>query len=114
MNSDGEWVEIGGADDIPKQGARTVLTAAGTIGLFRTADGEVFAIDNACPHLAGPLTQGIVHGRKVTCPLHNLVINLTTGQADGPDGGCVATYPVKQEGGRLFLDVSSLRRKRVA
>ncbi len=75
------WIAIGTIDDIPLRGARCVKTPQGKIGVFRTADNEVFAIEDHCPHKGGPLTQGIVHGTSVTCPLHNWVISLETGKA---------------------------------
>ena len=65
------WIDIGSLDDIPREGARVVRTAAGCVAVFRTADDAVFAIDDACPHKGGPLSEGIVHGHSVTCPLHN-------------------------------------------
>ena len=99
------WIDIGRIDDIPVRGARVVRTAAGCIAVFRTADHEAFAIDDACPHKAGPLSQGIVHARSVTCPLDNWVISLESGTAQGADEGRVATYPLKIENGRLLLDL---------
>jgi nitrite reductase (NADH) small subunit len=99
------WIDIGRIDDIPVRGARVVRTSAGCIAVFRTADDEAFAIDDVCPHKAGPLSQGIVHARSVTCPLHNWVISLETGRAQGADEGSVARYPLKIESGRLLLDL---------
>jgi nitrite reductase (NADH) small subunit len=98
------WIDIGRIEDIPVRGARVVRTAAGCVAVFRTADNEAFAIDDACPHKAGPLSQGIVHGKAVTCPLHNWVISLESGAAQGADEGSVTTYPLKIENGRLLLD----------
>ena len=100
------WVDIGPLAAIPVRGARVVKTAAGCIAVFRTADAQVFAIDDRCPHKAGPLSQGIVHGTSVTCPLHNWVISLETGRAQGADDGQVRTIPVKIEGGRLLIDAA--------
>lgn len=102
------WIDIGQLDDIPSQGARIVKTPRGCIGVFRTASNEVFAIEDKCPHKSGPLTEGIVHGATVTCPLHNWVISLKTGQAQGADVGSVATFRMKVEGGRLLLEASAL------
>jgi nitrite reductase (NADH) small subunit len=102
------WIEIGSINDIPPRGARCVATPAGKIAVFRTADDKVFAIDDRCPHKGGPLSQGIVHGAAVTCPLHNWVIALDTGKALGADEGKVRTYPVKVEGSRLFIDAGAL------
>ena len=100
------WVDVGALDEIPRRGARVVKTPLGCIAVFRTADDEVFALDDRCPHKGGPLSQGIVHDRSVTCPLHNWVIDLATGKAKGADEGRVATVPLRCEGGRLLLDLA--------
>jgi nitrite reductase (NADH) small subunit len=102
------WIDIGAIADIPLRGARVVKSAVGCIAVFRVAADEVFAIDDACPHKGGPLSQGIVHGRAVTCPLHNWVIALDTGSAQGADKGQVRTYPLKVENGRILVDRSQL------
>ncbi len=103
-----DWIDIATLEDIPKRGARMVKTALGCVAVFRTADDEVFALDNACPHKAGPLAEGIVHGKSVTCPLHNWVISLETGKAQGNDEGQVTTYPARVEQGRILLERSFL------
>ena len=97
------WFDIGGIDDIPRRGARCVKTPHGKIGVFRTQDDRIFAIEDHCPHKGGPLSQGIVHGAAVTCPLHNWVISLETGMALGADEGSVKTIPVRVENGRITL-----------
>ncbi|MEM6905564.1 MAG: nitrite reductase small subunit NirD [Pseudomonadota bacterium] len=102
------WLDIGALDDIPPRGARVVKTRAGCIAVFRTGDDEVFALDDRCPHKGGPLSEGIVHGRAVTCPLHNWVIGFEAGEVQGPDQGKVATYPARVEGGRVLLDLARL------
>jgi nitrite reductase (NADH) small subunit len=99
------WVDVGGLDDIPRLGSRVVATPAIDIALFRTADDRVFALHDRCPHKAGKLSQGIVHGESVTCPLHNWVIGLSDGQAKEPDEGCARTVPVRLEDGRILLAV---------
>ncbi|AGK56803.1 nitrite reductase small subunit [Hyphomicrobium denitrificans 1NES1] len=98
-----QWIAIGHITDIPLRGARCVETAAGRVAVFRTGDGRLFAIDDRCPHKGGPLSQGIVHGASVTCPLHNWVISLESGKAQGADEGCVRTVPVKSENGIVFI-----------
>ena len=108
------WVDIGPIDAIPVRGARIVKTQAGCIAVFRTSANAAYAIDDACPHKAGPLSQGIVHANSVTCPLHNWVIDLTTGKAQGADEGQVRTYALKIDGGRLLLDASGLSAKQAA
>ena len=99
-------IDVGPLDAIPVRGARVVKTAHGCIAVFRTAPGTVFAVDDRCPHKGGPLSEGIVHGRKVACPLHNWIINLEDGQATGADKGCTRSFPVKLENGRVYLDMS--------
>ena len=97
------WVEIGPLDAIPRLGARVVATARGEVAVFRTADDSVFALDDRCPHKAGRLSQGIVHGHAVTCPLHNWVIDLATGAAVAPDEGCAHRIGARLVDGRVLL-----------
>ena len=99
------WIEIGKVSDIPRRGARCVETPEGRIAVFRTAEDRIFAIDDHCPHRGGPLSQGIVHGAAVTCPLHNWAISLETGKALGADEGAVRTIDVRTEGDRLFIAI---------
>src|SRR5882672_755685 len=108
------WIEIGTLDDIPRLGSRVVRTGSGDIAVFRTGDDQVFALDDRCPHKGGPLSEGIVHGEGVTCPLHAWVFSLETGTAQGADDGAVATYPVRVASGRVFLDTSRLVRRAAA
>jgi nitrite reductase (NADH) small subunit len=107
-------IDVGALADIPQQGARLVKTAAGCVAIFRTADDQVFAIDDTCPHKGGPLSEGIVHGTHVTCPLHNWVFDLNTGLAQGADEGSVKTHAVQVEGGRIWLDATLLARRTAA
>ncbi len=107
--SDANWYAIGSLADIPARGARTVRVDGLEIAVFRTADDHVFALENRCPHKGGPLADGIVHGRKVACPLHNWVIDLESGRATGADEGCAVEYPVKVEGGEIRLCVPGAR-----
>jgi nitrite reductase (NADH) small subunit len=108
MNAAATWLDIGALADIPPAGARIVKTPAGALAAFRTADDAVHVLSDRCPHKAGPLSQGIVHGSRVTCPLHNWVIDLATGEAQGADEGCVRTFRVRVEGGRVLLDSAAL------
>jgi nitrite reductase (NADH) small subunit len=99
------WIDVGAIEDIPLRGARRVMTADGDIAVFRTHDDRIFALRDRCPHKQGPLSQGIVHGHAVACPLHNWTISLQTGQAMGADAGngCTPTVAVQVEGGRIFI-----------
>ena len=92
--------------EIPKLGARVVQSSEhGDIAVFRSADDEVFALLDKCPHKNGPLSQGIVHGKRVTCPLHNWNIELADGYAVAPDQGCTKSFPVRVEKGDVLLGV---------
>ncbi len=106
MKMDNDWLDIGVLNDIPKRGARVVKTARGDIAIFRTMDDRIFALDDKCPHKGGPLSQGIVFGRRVACPLHNWAIELENGEAVAPDQGCAGSFPVKVEAGEVYLRIS--------
>jgi nitrite reductase (NADH) small subunit len=99
------WREVGMLDDIPRLRARVVKMRDTEIALFRTEDDRVFALHDTCPHKAGKLSQGIIHGDAVTCPLHGWVIGLADGRAKEPDEGCSRTVPVRLDGGRIMLAV---------
>jgi nitrite reductase (NADH) small subunit len=105
-----KWIDVCLISDIPALGARVVRVSGNDVAVFRTANDEIFALRDKCPHKGGPLSQGIVHGKKVTCPLHNWNIWLEDGTAVAPDQGCAATYPVKLEDGRIWLDVTAVNR----
>ena len=107
------WIDIGHIDDIPLRGARVVKTPLGCVALFRTGEAEVFAASDRCPHKGGPLSEGIVHGQSVTCPLHNWVFDLNTGQAQGEDGS-ITTFPVRVENGRVLIDARKLAARSAA
>ncbi len=98
------WTEILCIDDIPKLGARVVRRGDLDIAVFRTADDEIFALEDRCPHKGGQLSQGIVHGRRVTCPMHNWNVELDSGCAVAPDQGCAREFPVRVEDGRVWVD----------
>lgn len=101
-----EWIEVGCLGDIPKLGARVVNAPDGDIAVFRTTDDSVFALRDECPHKQGPLSQGIVHGDRVSCPLHDWKIMLDSGNAVAPDEGCAASYPIKMDGETIFLSLT--------
>ena len=97
------WQKVCALDAIPQLGARVMKSAHGNIAVFRNADDEVFALLDKCPHKGGPLSQGIVFGRKVACPLHGWNIRLEDGCAVAPDVGCAQSFAVKVENGVVFL-----------
>ncbi len=99
-------LDVCALEDIPLLGARRVKRSDGIeIAVFRTQDDAVFALLDRCPHKGGPLSQGIVFGNRVACPLHNWTIGLDNGCATAPDEGCVTRFPVRVENGRVMLDV---------
>ena len=104
-----QWKYICKLEDIPVLGARRVARAQGLeVAVFRTATDEVFALLDRCPHKGGPLSQGIVFGKSVACPLHNWTIGLCDGQAQAPDEGCTPSFQVKLEDGAVYLDADEL------
>ncbi len=106
MTKSDTWLTVGRVDDIPRQGARVINAPGGDIAVFRTVDDEIFALRDQCPHKGGHLSQGIVHGRKVACPLHDWKINLDSGMAVAPDEGCAASFPVRVTGGVVELSLT--------
>ncbi|MBA1446498.1 MAG: nitrite reductase small subunit NirD [Chromatiales bacterium] len=102
-----EWIEVVELTQIPVLGSRVIKTREMDIALFRGSDDQVYAIRDACPHKNGPLSQGIMHGTSVTCPLHNWKIDLNSGEALGPDEGCANVFPVRVEDGLVYLQLKS-------
>ncbi len=99
------WFKVANLQEIPRLGSRILNFENGDIAIFRTSDDQVFAIKDRCPHKGGVLSQGIVHGCKVTCPLHSWVIDLQQGEAVAPDKGCVKKFVVKIENTDVYLDL---------
>lgn len=99
------WKKIVAFEEIPQLGSRIVRSAKGDVAIFRTSDDKVFALHDRCPHKGGPLSQGIVHGEKVTCPLHGWNISLADGTAIAPDEGQTTCFEVKVESGVVFLKI---------
>ncbi len=100
-----EWKRVAPLEEIPRLGSRVLDTDRGRIALFRTGDDQVFAVRDACPHKQGPLSQGIVHGHVVTCPLHNWRIDLASGKALDPDEGCAHAYAARVEEGVVWMQI---------
>ena len=104
--TDGAFTAICALADIPALGARIVERPGhpeGNVAVFRTADDRAFAVRDRCPHQGGPLSQGIVFGERVACPLHNWTIELATGCATPPDEGCARSFPVRIERGVVYV-----------
>ena len=107
-----QWKDICRVEDIPVLGARRVERTQGTaVAVFRNSEDKVFALLDRCPHKGGPLSQGIVFGESVACPLHNWTIGFTDGAARAPDEGCTPTFACKVDAGQVFLDADELEIK---
>jgi len=98
-----DWMQVAPLDEIPALGARVIKTEAMDIAVFRNSHNQVFALKDECPHKKGPLSQGIVHGTTVTCPLHNWKIQLDSGEAVAPDKGCAQAFDTKIEDGVVYI-----------
>ena len=108
------WTLICKVEDIPVLGSRRVARqGAVDVALFRNTEDKVFALLDRCPHKGGPLSQGIVFGESVACPLHNWTIGLADGEARAPDQGCTARFSVKVENGAVYLDAEELATRAV-
>ena len=104
-----EWTAVCRVQDIPPLGARRVARQRGLdVAIFRTSGDEVFALLDRCPHKGGVLSQGIVFGRQVACPLHNWTIGLDNGAAREPDEGCTPSFAVRVDAGMVYLDADEL------
>jgi nitrite reductase (NADH) small subunit len=98
------WTRICEVSEIPRLGSRVLEREVGNVAIFRTAQDKVFALLDHCPHKGGALSQGIVHGDSVTCPLHAWNIDLASGEAKAPDEGCSRHFPVYiDEFGAVYL-----------
>ncbi|TEQ28074.1 nitrite reductase small subunit NirD [Pseudomonas aeruginosa] len=102
------WLDICALDEINPLGSRVVAGPKGDIAIFRASDDQVFALDDRCPHKGGPLSQGLIYGKRVACPLHNWQIELESGEAVAPDQGCAHRHPVRVENGRVLLGLDSV------
>ncbi|HBO0103814.1 nitrite reductase small subunit NirD [Pseudomonas aeruginosa] len=102
------WLDICALNEINPLGSRVVAGPKGDIAIFRAADDQVFALDDRCPHKGGPLSQGLIYGKRVACPLHNWQIELESGEAVAPDQGCAHRHPVRVENGRVLLGLDSV------
>jgi nitrite reductase (NADH) small subunit len=105
-----QWTKVCAVQDIPVLGARKVKRELQpNVAVFRNDADEVFALLDSCPHKGGPLSEGIVFGRRVACPLHNWTIGLDDGCAQAPDVGCTVPFKLKVEGGLVYLDAAELQ-----
>ncbi len=100
-----QWHDIGTIDQIPTLGARVIERQQGNIAVFKMTTGEILAVLDQCPHKGGPLSQGMMFGDQVSCPLHQWTINLRTGKAQEPDEGCTARFNTKVVNNRVYIEI---------
>lgn len=101
-----EWMRVCLLEEIPRLGSRVVQTGNGDVAVFRNGADEVFALMDKCPHKGGPLSQGIVFDRRVTCPLHGWTVRLDSGEAAAPDCGCTRRYRARVDKGEVHINLS--------
>jgi nitrite reductase (NADH) small subunit len=105
------WHRVCALDDLPVLGSRVIERSAadgGNIAVFRTETDRVFALRDQCPHRGGPLSQGIVFGESVACPLHNWTIGLASGAALAPDEGRAACFAVRVDAGSVYVNLDGV------
>lgn len=98
-------VEAGPVEDFSIKISKEVIVGDLRLAVFRLSETEFHTIKNECPHKKGPLSQGIISGEHVFCPLHNWKISVKDGQVEAPDEGCVETYPTEVEDGKVYISV---------
>jgi nitrite reductase (NADH) small subunit len=106
------WVKVCAAEDIPPFEGRRTKIEGFYVGVFHTEEG-FYAIGDICPHLGGPLSDGILAGTEVSCPLHNRRVALKSGEVVNDDLSCVPAFPVEVRNGTIYVDVSGLRKSPV-
>ena len=95
-------VSLGSISRIPVGQGRCYVVGAKEIAVFRQRDGRLFATENRCPHRRGPLSEGVMGGGQVICPLHAHRFDLKDGAGTEP-GECVKVYGVEDRKGEILL-----------
>lgn len=96
------YYRVGRSEDVPEGSGLQVKLGRDEIGIFRQGD-EYLAINNLCPHRGAPLSEGFIEQEKVFCPWHCFDFHLRTGESTIAPHLSVTTYPVKVEGGEIFV-----------
>ena len=101
-----KWARMARCEDIPLREGRCLRAGDGEIAIFNLGD-RFLAVSNRCPHKGGPLSEGIVSGDAVVCPLHSWKVNLETGDVERPADtlACAESFPVRVEGGVISVEL---------
>ena len=99
------WIKVVALEGVPTMGSRKVIIGEDEIVLFKVKDGSIFAVNNICPHKQGKLSEGLVHEKSVTCPLHNWDIDLETGVAKDEGNECTKKYDTRVEEGFIYISL---------
>ncbi|RAK18249.1 assimilatory nitrite reductase (NAD(P)H) small subunit [Anoxybacillus vitaminiphilus] len=98
-------IEVGALHHLPKRIGKCVKIGHMELALFRLSNDHVYAVENRCPHRGGDLSQGIVSGEFLFCPLHDWKICMRDGNVQAPDRGCVKTYKVEIENEKIYVQL---------
>jgi nitrite reductase/ring-hydroxylating ferredoxin subunit len=108
MSEDAAWHDLGSADGWSVGDLRGALVRGNRLCVGRAPDGW-FAIDDECPHAGGSLSEGIVDGGEVICPLHAYAFDPKTGHCPDDPGCSIRAHEVRVEGGRLQVRIAARR-----
>ena len=97
-------INLGLISRIPVGQGRCYVIGSDEIAVFRQRDGRLFAIQNRCPHRQGPLSEGVMGGGRVICPLHAHRFDLEDGTGSETDE-CVKVYRVEELRGEILLSL---------
>jgi nitrite reductase (NADH) small subunit len=101
------FVAVAALSDLPERRGVCVTAGRRELALFKLG-GEVFALDNCCPHRGGPLSEGDIVEGKVFCPLHAWGFELRTGQSSTNPRAHVRSYPVRLANGQVEVELDEL------
>ena len=98
-----QWIDAAARDDVPQDDVIAVSAGGREVALYGV-DGEVYATDNICTHGQARLCEGFLEGHEIECPLHQGKFDVRTGAPTcAPVTEAIRSYPVKIEGGRVWL-----------
>ena len=95
-------IKVAALREIPRNYGKVVQVGGKLIALFKLQD-TIYAIDNECPHRGGPIGEGSVKGKIVSCPWHLWAFDITSGQCLSNPYGQVRSYPVSVEGDDVWV-----------